>query len=451
MPRGGSRSPFHHYTTDDWRRIIEQFQSEPDCIARIAAHLQCGTASVRNQLARHGLAIDRRSLANAKRAIPLPSREELIDLYTKDNLTLVEIAARYCTSNVTVKKWFEEYHIPLLSHRQTIAQKVIPKIRQTNIKRYGNPFFFATAQGQQAVRQTFLKKYGVPFHPIGSTSLSELEILAFCNSLVPGFQKAHVHGIELDGYHPELQLAFEYCGLFWHSETKKGKSLHQRKYRICQAQGIRLITIFEDEWMLRRSQVEGFLRAILRRTEYRLTARTLRVVRVSGRDSTTIEFLNDHHLQGSPNIRQTICHYRLEDEYGTPYAVMSFSRHHRTNTDIVLSRYCVKMNYMIVGGAAKLFATAKKDFDRSILSWSDNRWSDGALYRKLGFDLRRELPKDYSYVSRQRRIAKQQMTKKKMKALAHETEYECAQRLGYDRIWDCGKKLWVWNHDRRSV
>lgn len=426
---------------------LEFFSLEHTNKKKLAKVIGLSEYQTRTLLKKLGIKSDGRKQANQKRSAQMPSKEELIDLYTIKNLTFVEIAKIYNTSNVTVKKWFLNYNIKLLSHSEVITKKVIPKIVKSNLKNYGHEHFFATKEGKKKVAESFIKKYGVPFHPINNSSDAEIEVLNYFNSLTKGFKKTHIHGIELDGYNEELKLAFEYCGLFWHKEKIKGKNLHFKKYKICTENNIRLITIFEDEWKNKQKQTKGFICSIMRKNQNKIYARKLKLQKVDKRHYETVEFLNQNHIQGTPQITNTICHYILIDDEDTIYASMSFSKHHRTGNEIVLSRYCVKIGYDVVGGAQRLFTNALNDFKCNIKSWSDNRWSLGKIYEKLGFTLTKKLPKDYYYVGNKQRIPKQKMTKKKLKASSNQTEYERACELGFDRIWDCGKKTWIYFYE----
>jgi len=404
--------------------------------------------SLREQLKRNGLNFDDREQSNKKRQIPIPPKEELEKLYNEDNLTLLEIGKHYGTSNVTVKKWMVLYELKLLTHSQTISKKVIPKIKEYNQKNFGYNYYFGSEKGKKKVADKFIEKYGVPYHPIGTTSLAEIEVLEFFNKLEEGFEKAHIFGIELDGYNKNINIAYEYCGIFWHKESIKGKELHIKKYKICSENGIKLFTIFEDEWLNKQEQVKSFIRASLHKNTFKKYARKLHIKMVDGRDIETLNFIEEHHIQGAPNFRTTINHFVLYDEYNI-YSVMSFSKHHRNINEIVLSRYCVKKDYDIIGGSSKLFHHASKFFNCSLKTWSDNRWSDGLLYERLGFKKIKDLPKDYSYVYKKERISKQKMTKTKIGASDEQTEYERALELGYDRIWDCGKKTWEYKMEKR--
>lgn len=122
---------------------------------------------------------------------------------------------------------------------------------------------------------------------------------------------------------------------------------------------------------------------------------------------------------------------------------MTFDKHHRGLDRVILNRFCSKSGFSIVGGASRLLKYASKTFPE-IWSWSDNRYSDGNVYQKLGFELVQELKPDYSYVdlSKKTRYSKQSMQKSKIGCPPEITEKQFLQDLGYYRIWDCGKKTW---------
>jgi hypothetical protein len=428
----------------DRDQLIDLMQACDGQKSQMAACLGVGYAALCSRLRHFNLHQDGRVVANASRKKPRPSKEELSALYQDKNLTLVAIGRLYGVSNVTVKKWCVDLQIPLLSHAATHRLKVQPLIQASNQAQRGYTHFFATDEGKRKVAEAFTQKYGVPYHPIGSTSQAEIEVLTYLNSLRPGFSKAHLHGIELDCFHPEAKFAVEYCGLYWHTETRKGKQAHVKKYQICAKEGIRLITIFEDEWQNRRSQIEGFLAAALGISTTTIGARSCTIEWVDRTHTETRDFLNLTHIQGAPNPAQTQRHAILRYQ-GQIVSAMSFGRHHRGHTDPVLSRYAVRSGFCIRGGAQRLFAFARHIYTGRIISWSDSRWTDGALYSRLGFTLESQLPIDYSYVQGKRRVSKQSMTKKKLQCGTNETEYQKAMILGWDRIWDCGKKRWCFN------
>ena len=393
---------------------------------------------------------DGRKTSNTRRKHEIPSKEVLIELYENQNLTILDISKKFESSNVTVRKWFKHHNIELLEHAVNIKNKVLPKTRKIMLERYGNEVYFATDEAKQKIANTFIAKYGVRYHPIGSISKAELEVLDFLNELEPGFQNTKIFGIELDGYNPNIKVAMEFNGLYWHTEGRKGKNLHERKYRLCKENDIRLFTIFEDEWRHRQSQVKSFIRSALNKNDIRLYARDLKLEIVEHRHIDALKFIENHHIQEVPSILSILKHFMLLDKNGSIISCMTFSRHPRNESEIVLSRYCVKSNHSILGGAKRLFKHAIDYFKCDIKTWSDNRWTEGNLYDRLGFKLYKNLPKDYSYVipgNNSIRIPKQSMSKTKMKASENQTEYERALELGFDRIWDCGKKTWIFKYN----
>lgn len=54
---------------------------------------------------------------------------------------------------------------------------------------------------------------------------------------------------ELDFYLPNINLALEFNGTFWHSDINKDKYYHQNKTKKCLEKGISLIHVFEYSWI----------------------------------------------------------------------------------------------------------------------------------------------------------------------------------------------------------
>jgi len=267
--------------------------------------------------------------------------------------------------------------------------------------------------------------------------------------------KGKTKGKEIDIYIPELNLGIEYCGLYWHKESNLhraggGQRSHIDKMRMAEENGIRLITIFEDEWRDRQNQIKNFLKSVLKKNEHTIYARKCEIRAIQDPDIAK-NFLNENHIQGkAKHVMSFGLYYNNE-----LVAVMTGSKHHRINDErktLILNRLAFKDGYNIVGGASRLLKaleiSAKScGFDK-IISWSDNRWSQGNVYKKLGFMLINEYRQDYSYVyqegSIQRRIQKQACKKADLarKGAIGNTENEMAKSIGYERIWDCGKKVW---------
>lgn len=311
-----------------------------------------------------------------------------------------------------------------------------------------------TVEAVEKRRETLLSRYGttgmtVPPGSYGKTEDEIARLVEAWTSTPVIRQKALSGGKSIDIYLPEKRIAIEYCGLFWHNEaspTARGRNYHAGKMLEVASQGDRLITIFEDEWRTRRSQAEGFLRAQLGSFDRRVGAREGVVSAVSL--EVAREFLGAQHIQGPAKNSKLAWGFHAEGEL---LAVMTFGPHHRQgHRDVyVLDRFAVLSGVNIPGGASKLLSAAtpvlREHGVSKLVSWSDNRWSAGVLYGRLGFLLAEDLPPDYSYVKTVKpkvRLSKQSQRKDRAGCPEGKTEGQWAAERGLARIWDCGKKRW---------
>ena len=303
-----------------------------------------------------------------------------------------------------------------------------------------------------SVRQAFhLRGLG---HLIGTgTSSEEQEVFDFIRNClkteaIQQGNRSVLKGKEIDIYIPSLNLGIEYCGLYWHNENSpepRVKKYHHEKMKQAKEQGIRLITVFEDEWTDRQSQVKNFLKSVLGVSETKVFARKCQIREVPKEEAQS--FLDDNHIQGSSSFRIALGLYHNEELLG----LVTGNKHHRQGFEgiFVLNRLVFKDGVQVVGGSSKLLKYLI-DWGRSmgyveLISWSDNRWSEGNVYSKTGFNLIEELGPDYSYVTpegtRQSKQSNQKKNLRKKEAVGT-TELEMSLSLGYSRIWDCGKKRW---------
>ena len=84
-------------------------------------------------------------------------------------------------------------------------------------------------------------------------SKGEIEMCNFIKSIYSGKilenDRTQIGRLELDVFLPELKLAFEYNGEYWHDETKKRKpGYHKNKQKVCEKKGIKLIEIWDTKW-----------------------------------------------------------------------------------------------------------------------------------------------------------------------------------------------------------
>ena len=321
----------------------------------------------------------------------------------------------------------------------------VEKNKQTCLIRYGIESLFRNTEYQDYMRGCKLKKYGDNFPYFkDKNSKAENEVREYLNQIGFNFKQNRTilnNAKELDGYCELNNFAFEYCGLYWHSEQYKDNNYHYNKFLESKLNGVHLLTIFEDEWLYKNEQIKSFISARMGKFDHTVYARKTEFHEINKKESS--DFFENYHIQGSPN--STLKAYGLYDNDNL-ISCVSFSKHHRNNNEIVLNRLAFKSGIQIVGGASKIISNAIKKIDcDQIITWSDNRWSTGEIYLKCGFEFSGDIRPDYSYVYKQKRLSKQSQKKSNTGCPKNITEHEWAKQNNLYRIYDCGKKRWIFN------
>lgn len=268
------------------------------------------------------------------------------------------------------------------------------------------------------------------------------------------FDDSVVHGIggrriippfELDFYIPSKKLAFEFDGLYWHSDWNgKDKHYHLTKTEMCDNIGVQLIHIFEDEWNFKQSIVKSRIKNLLGIYDSVTYARKCFVANVPKEDAD--RFLDENHIQGCcvDRIRLGLYHN------GELVSIMTFGKpRFNRKYEWELLRFCNKIGYHIPGAAGKLLKTFERQYKPSnIISYADRRWSVGKLYHSLGFKLHGMSEPSYFYIKHMQRFSRIKFQKHKLKAILENfdeklTEVENMKNNGYFRIWDCGNMVFV--------
>ena len=295
----------------------------------------------------------------------------------------------------------------------------------------------------------YLNKHGIT-QPYKSSE--EQAIVNFIRSLgivniFENTRKVLPNRKELDIYLPDYDLAIEYNGVYWHHDDVDHitKSYHKKKSEMCAEQGIQLITIFSNFWKSKPEIVKGFLRNKLGLAQRKIGARQCTIHSVTTAESKA--FLENYHIQGyTPASTRLGLYYNNE-----LVALMTFGKQRvgmgRSEGAQELVRYASKAS--VAGGASKLLKYFIENYKpHKIISYSDNEWSRGDLYRKLGFELDTELAPSYWYLRPREERLYHRFTFSKQKLVAkgydsNLTEKQITRDMGLLKIWDCGKKRWV--------
>jgi hypothetical protein len=283
-----------------------------------------------------------------------------------------------------------------------------------------------------------------------NSSKFEVEVLDYIRSIYTGTitvsDRIRIKPKELDILLDDINIAIECNGNYWHSELtgNKDKKYHLYKTNECNAIGLKLIHIFEDEWVYKQDIVKNRLKNILGMCSDRIYARNCTVREIS--TQLKGEFLEKTHLQGNDKSSIKLGIFYKSELVG----VMTFSKRKIFgNTDWELVRFSTLYN--IVGGASKLFKYFVRNYNPNrVITYSDIRWGDGNVYLKMGFHNIGQTSPGYYYLTGLQRVNRIKYQKHKLKHILKEFDPELSewynmQLNGYDRIWDCGHYKYEWN------
>ena len=104
---------------------------------------------------------------------------------------------------------------------------------------------------------------------LNGSSYLEKELFDYIKSLnsnldIKENDRTILNGKEIDILVKNKNIAFEFDGLYWHSDLyKSDKNYHLKKTNDCALQNIRLIHIYEDEWKLKNKITKSKIKNIL--------------------------------------------------------------------------------------------------------------------------------------------------------------------------------------------
>jgi hypothetical protein len=389
--------------------------------------------------------------------------------------------------------------------RPAQSKLVQEKMRQTNLERYGVSNAAQSSHIQRKIQITNLERYGAtsaasrhispdtkllldePDRLLHALQTSTVREIADSNGIsvkpiydrvkqwnitipsLPGssmerqvqdFIKSHYTGQlvvndrsllgdrEIDIWLPDLRLAIECNGTYWHCESQgRISNYHLNKTQRCWDKNIDLLHIWEHDWIHRRDIVQSMLM-------YRLgacatmSARKLSIAKLSTAQCKA--FMEQYHLQGWA-VGAQAC-YGLIDGDGSVMSAMSLGQDRFGKTaSWELLRFASVLCYAIPGAASKLlkhFITQHSP--EKIISYSDRATTRGTVYPKLGFVLDHHSRPNYRYTQdymkfySRNRFQKHRLPKLLDKFDASLTEWQNMQANGWDRLWDCGNSVYVW-------
>jgi hypothetical protein len=243
------------------------------------------------------------------------------------------------------------------------------------------------------------------FRPKYGKSKMENDLLSFIqvnykNEILTN-KKNVIIPYELDIYLPELKLAFEFNGLWWHNELYKENNYHLNKTEKCEQNNIQLIQIFEDDWIYKQDIVKSIILNKLNKTSNKIFARNCEVKEIN--DNEIIKsFLIINHIQGFIGSKIKIGLFYNNELvslmiFGNRRVAMG--KKSTNEGEYELLRFCNKLNTNVIGGTSKLFNYFIKTYKPiEITTYADRSFSQGNLYKQLGFEFTSKTEPNYYYI-----------------------------------------------------
>lgn len=453
-----ARDIFTHMFNPDKDQLISHYNHPHASISSVAKLYGVSQPTVRKFLIDNNIprkTHQQASVAANTRGIIMPDYDQLYDLYVSKLLTIDQLEQYFAVGQNTILKWLD-YHQIRKPHRVTCIEAKKKQHANKNIAKnvlvdaLNNATYVQDVCDQLSISRGHLRQliqqYDID-HVWKGKSLAQHKMYQYVEQLIPGWivnDRTAIHPLELDLFHPDLNIAIEYCGVYWHSEItgSKVRSYHRAKYLACQQRGIQLLTIFDTD---NQQVVNQMLNARLNQLFPRVFARNTTVVGIGG--GTAKQFHNTYHIDGY-NGASTHLALVVDD---CPVMVASFSK---SRYDSKYQWECMRMSSSVnvVGGASKLFKHfIKTNSVNSIVTYSNLRFGQGNVYKYCGMVRQKDSAPNYHYISPRGEImSRVKFQKHKLGKMLPKfdhsiSEWQNMQHNGFDRIWDCGNAKWVWN------
>ena len=273
---------------------------------------------------------------------------------------------------------------------------------------------------------------------LNGKSKTEIELQDYVKSIYPGKvlcnDRTLLDGKELDIYLPDINVAIEYNGTYWHGYRNDVKcSLSDFKKNIefkriaCQERGVRLLTIDECDYLDRPDVFKKFIKdTICPRT--RVYARQCDFKEITAKEAK--DFLMQYHVNGY-RAGYYNCGLYYNDEL---ICVAVFGKHKKYENECM--RLCYKTGYSIVGGWEKI----QKHFGKQFLHYVNLKYFPGENKTGCG----------YRFFLKGQIFSRIQLQKSKLIKMFDDYDdnvsdfVNCLRHNGI-AIFDCGNDIRVYN------
>ena len=255
---------------------------------------------------------------------------------------------------------------------------------------------------------------------------------------------------EIDIYSASRKTGIEFDGLYWHSDIFKEKTYHLNKTRNAATEGVRLIHVFEDEWILKKDICKSMILNAFGMSSTKIHARKCLIKDVDSKSASI--FLNQNHIQGRCPSKFRLGLFR-DDELVSlmtfgPRRICLGSKSKKGEYELL--RFCNLKGHNVAGSASRLFKHfVENNRPAKITSYCDLRWGTGRVYEIMGFKKIKESDPNYFYTRGARRFGRFAFRKNVLVSEGYDkkkTEKQIMLERGYSRIYDCGCLKFEWTN-----
>lgn len=205
-----------------------------------------------------------------------------------------------------------------------------------------------------------------------SKSLQESEVCEFVKSLnvnVIENSRQIIQPKELDIYIPDRKIAIEYNGSYWHSEENgKDRNYHMNKYLKCKEKEIRLIQIFEDEWINKKEIVKNKLLYFVK-PEVLTQIYTAFCFKKEIDEKIKNDFLDKYHVDGSEDVSNLFFGIFYENNLVGVSSIL------KSDLNYQIIRFCNHPDYFIHNFIQEIILFIKLNYNwKTIQFLFDLRW-----------------------------------------------------------------------------
>lgn len=248
-----------------------------------------------------------------------------------------------------------------------------------------------------------------------------------------------IYPYELDIVIPDKKIAIEFNGTYWHSElASPNMYYHLMKTNMCNKAGYRLIHIFEYEWDLNNAAIKQFIASeLIEGTSIPLNSVLVQDIS----NEAASNFLNDNHIFRScdSDINIGIIHH---NHIVGLAAIKTIGNSQDRKYEIL--RIAYKNGVNIPEGTKYMIKYFVHKFRPQCVTMKCNLAKfSGDECISLGMVLKEQSDPNCIWINCSGQILKVDNPDK--------SDIEKMHNLGYFRIYDCGNKVFTWEHKQGGI